>query len=414
MSTQTIQHYQREETTNTTSSLVERQDVSSSLERLSGWIERNGLQGYDPYDALASPLIFWIGNRSGLAGRITIQILRYLPFNLRPKLGISPEWDAKALGLVARAHFLLWDLTGATTHWRCATECIEILESIAVRDFAGTCWAHPFPYYSSRSRLPPNFPTVVSTVYAAHAFLDGYERSGKRYWLDVTRSACDFILTDLSRIGNDDRFCFSYYPGVRLPVHNANLLAAALLARVARLMGEDDLMKAVLASLRYTLADQQPSGSWPYDGPESSSRNNTFVDGFHTGFVLESLLDISQNVGMDLDKPIARGLQFYLDHLFDSSGHPRRQINRLWPLDLRDCAQAIIVLSLLRGDNLSANGMLHQVVGWTIRNMQASGGYFYYLRWKWFVTPIPYIRFQGWMMVALAQYLHALARMAPA
>ena len=112
---------------------------------------------------------------------------------------------------------------------------------------------------------------------------------------------------------------------------------------------------------------------------------------------------------MNLDEPIARGLQFYLDHLFEPAGQPRRSLDRLWPLDLRDCAQAIIVLAQLRGVDQCAEAMLHQVTGWTIRNMQAPSGYFYYLRWKRFVTPIPYVRFQGWMMVALARYLHAVA-----
>ena len=383
--------------------------VYGALNRLIAVMEDIGLAGYDPYDTLASPLLCLVGQRVHLLGRIGIQALRLSPINLRALLGIRPGLDAKALGLIARAYFLLSDQANDVGCRRLAAECLELLERVAVSGFGGACWAHPFPYISSRGYLPAGFPSVVSTVYAAQAFVDGYERGGGEHWLAVARSACDFILKDLARIGGSDRFCFSYHPGGELAVHNASLLAAALLARVARLTGESNLLELVRASLCYTLDDQRPDGSWPYDGPESDARANTFVDGFHTGFVLESLWDISQDAGMNLDGPIARGLQFYLDQLFEPDGQPRRSLDRLWPLDLRDCAQAIILLSRLRKTNQSAEAMRHQVTGWTVRNMQAPSGYFYYLRWQRFVTPIPYVRFQGWMMVALARYLHAEA-----
>ncbi len=383
--------------------------VYDSLIKLLEWTAVNGLAGYDPYDALTSRCLYAAGQRSQFAGRLAIQGLRLLPLNPRALLGIQPAVDAKALGLLGRAYFLLWDHSGKAVYRQSAVECLKLLEGIVVPGFAGTCWAHPFPYISSRSNLPAHFPTVVSTVYAAQAFLDGYEREGESHWLEFSRSACDFILKDLAHAGGNDRFYFSYYPGEQLAVHNASLLAAALLARVARLTGENTLLDPVRAALHYTLDDQQRDGSWPYDSPESASRAKTFVDGFHTGFVLESLVDISKDTDINLEEPITRGLQFYMERLFEPSGQPRRLVNRLWPSDLRDCAQAIIVLSRLKEVDQSTEHLLHNVMEWTVSHMQSPSGYFYYLRWRRFVPPISYIRFQGWMMVALTRYLQTIA-----
>ena len=90
-------------------------------------------------------------------------------------------------------------------------------------------------------------------------------------------------------------------------------------------------------------------------------------------------------------------------------GQPRRLVNRLWPSDLRDCAQAIIVLSQLREVDQSTGHMLHKVIEWIVSHMQSPSGYLYYLHCLRFVPPIPYIRFQGWMMVALTRYLQTIA-----
>ena len=46
------------------------------------------------------------------------------------------------------------------------------------------------------------------------------------------------------------------------------------------------------------------------------------------------------------------------------------------------------------------------VLTWTIRNMQAPGGFFYYQVNKYFSSRIPYIRWaQSWMFYALTTYI---------
>ena len=379
-------------------------DLHKSIIALLDWLSSSGYKGYDPYDALSSPWIYRLDKSSSMIGRIAIQILKSFPFNLRSLLGIPKEEDAKALGLLGRGYFHLWNRTKDDLYWEKGTECLARLDKLVISGYSGACWAHPFPYRSRRLYLAANSPSVVSTVYAAQAFVDAYERKREMRWLEVARSACDFILKDLERIGTERNFCFSYVPNNRLAVHNANLLAVQLLARVSKLTG-DDWKQIISAALNYTVSDQNADGSWYYDGPDSPSRSTTFIDGFHTGFVLESLWEISKDTGVDLNQSLYSGFDFYVKYLFESNGKPYRTIKHGWSVDLRDCAQALIVFSIFSESDERASKLINQVLKWTVQHMQSPKGYFYFTRDRWWVSPIPYVRFQAWMLCALATVL---------
>lgn len=373
------------------------------LQKLQAWLDQNGLQGYDPYDALSNPVLAALGKASNLAGRVAIQSLLYLPFNVRPLMGIKKAYDAKALGLMGRGYFLIWDRTRRSEDWEKGMACLRVLDTLRISGFSGECWGHPFPYRSRRGYLPANRPSIVSTYYAAQAYLDAYERSGEAKFLEIARSSCNFILKDLDRIGEKEKFCFSYLADGNLAIHNANLLAVQLIARVARLARQPAMIEEVRPALEYTLDDQNPDGSWFYDGPHSISRHDTFIDGFHTGFVLESLWDVMNDTGWDLRAPIRRGLDYYLANLFAPDGRPFRMVQHPWPVDLRDCAQAIIVLSKLSdGFDNSIQTMRDAVARWTIKHTQTDAGYFYFRRSPRWVTFVPYLRFQAWMLASLA------------
>src|SRR5882672_2820762 len=66
--------------------------------------ERRHWRGYDPYDALLSPLARWplLGN-SRLFRLALTQAVKRLPINLRPLLGIKGGINPKALALFLSA-----------------------------------------------------------------------------------------------------------------------------------------------------------------------------------------------------------------------------------------------------------------------------------------------------------------------
>ena len=105
---------------------------------------------------------------------------------------------------------------------------------------------------------------------------------------------------------------FGYLPGDDTPIHNANMLVAALLARLGRLTGREDFADAARAAVHYTVNRQRADGAWPY----GEQPHLTWVDGFHTGYVLDCLLTcIDAGVGgQAAERAWRRGLRYYAAH----------------------------------------------------------------------------------------------------
>src|SRR5436853_5438716 len=101
------------------------------------------------------------------------------------------------------------------------------------------CWGYSFPWQTRTVTVPSGAPNLVCTSFVANALLDAAEHRNHQECLDMALSAAEYILDDLywneaGAVG------FSYpLPSVRAQVHNANFLAAALLARAYRHMSDD-------------------------------------------------------------------------------------------------------------------------------------------------------------------------------
>ena len=74
-------------------------NVEPYIAKLRNYIEACDYAGYDPYDALTSPLLRTLACRNKYAQIAFIQILKRLPINLRPMLGIRKGHNPKGIGL---------------------------------------------------------------------------------------------------------------------------------------------------------------------------------------------------------------------------------------------------------------------------------------------------------------------------
>src|SRR5206468_3661140 len=72
-----------------------------------------------------------------------------------------------------------------------------------------------------------------------------------------------------------------------------------------------------------------------------------WVDGFHTGYVLDSLLTCIQAGigGPEAEHAWRRGVRFYAEQLVDPDGAPRYKPRARYPVDGQCAAQAIQTLS---------------------------------------------------------------------
>jgi len=380
-------------------------EARAAVSGLESFVQRNGFKGWDPFDALNSPLLRGLSLGMKYPRIAFTQALKLLPLNLRPVLGIRPSYNPKGLGLFLAGAVRRYCITGDEHHAKNARWLADRLLDLRSLGYRGACWGYPFPWQSRAFFVPRWTPTIVNTAFVAGALLDTAELFGDERYFDVARSACAFVLHDLNRKEEDGGLCFSYTPLDRLCVHNANLLGAALLARVGARTGEDELLDTARRAAAFTLRRQQDDGAWWYAEPEYQH----WIDSFHTGFVLESLHTIIRCTGMDdAYKALARGHRFFLRNFFERDGAPRYYHDRREPIDIHCPTQAFVTICEL-WDVEPAPHLLARAARWFLGRMQSRDGYFFYRLGRFGPNRIPYLRWgQAWAyhgLTRLQQFL---------
>jgi len=371
--------------------------VEKHLNRLEEFARERRYSGYDPYDALNSPLLraATCGTRWG---RITLtQLVRRCPINLRPLLGIAPGENPKALGVFLEGYARLHRFAPNDEYAEAADYLIDRLGSLCTSSNSGHGWGYNFDWQSRAFFLPKFTPTIVCSSFVAHALLDAHEAFGRRDALDLALPVANFILCDLNRTVEGDTFCFSYSGRDHYAVHNANLLGASVLIRLHSLTGTTIFRQAALSALAYSMNHQRDDGSWYY------SEQSRWIDSFHTGFNLEAIrrfLLVGEALGYR--EAHRRGVQFYADRFFMPDGMPKYYTTRSYPVDIHSAAEAIFFFAS-EGDSFSQ--LANLVLQWTLVNLADGRGFFYFRKGPYLTNRIAYMRWgQAWMFRALTMY----------
>ena len=237
-----------------------------SLALFERWIDKNGWAGYDPYDIKGSQIFLHTQKIPGL-NYIFSNYIEYFPRFSRFLFHIHPEYNAKAMALFARGYLNLYRFYREEKYLDKAFYCLQWLIENPNQGYSSYCWGYPFDWQSIIF-IPKGTPSGVVTSQAAHAFIEAYEISHNKKYLDVAQSCCSFILHDLKKdIIDSESLCFSYTPIDTYHVHNANLWAASVLLRMWSYVPDDNYKETALMAYRYTLNDQNDDGSWVYWGP---------------------------------------------------------------------------------------------------------------------------------------------------
>jgi hypothetical protein len=379
--------------------------IDRYLHDLKTYIESADYAGYDPFDALNSRFLRLITANSRWARIGVMQCLRNCPVNLRPLLAIKRGHNAKAIGLFLWGYARLYAMEGTAQHSGRIAYLLDLLEQLRCGGYSGNCWGYNFDWQNKVMFVPRGTPTIVNSAFIGHALIDTYLLCGLSRALDVAISIKEFILRDLKRYGEGDRFCFSYTPLDSNFVHNANLLGASLLIRLYRICGDKELEDASLASLAYSLNHQRDDGAWNY----AETAVQGWVDSFHTGFNLQSLQwFMAEGYGPDCQRQYELGLKYYTDHFFLPDGTPKYYDNQLFPIDIHSPCQAIVVLS---NPLAGCTGLSSAILEWTLQHMRSPKGYFYFRKGRFHTNKIPYMRWsQAWAFHALTSYSYNQSR----
>ena len=372
------------------------------IDRMRSFIETNDYAGYDPYDALNSLLLRTLSGGSKYGRIAVIQLLKKLPVNLRPMLGIRKEHNPKGLGLFLWGYTKLYKIEKKPEYLERIDYLLSLLERLRSRGYSGNCWGYNFNWQSRAFFVPKYTPTIVNSSFIGHALIDTYIITGNKKALELAIPIKDFILTDLNRHHEDNTQCFSYTPLDHTWVHNANLLGASLLIRLYGYTGDEEHKQNALAALNYTMKYQRSDGSWFY--AETDYQN--WIDSFHTGFNLQSILYFFENdYGKEYEDGFEKGVAYYAKHFFLEDGTPKYYSDHVYPIDIHAPCQAIIVFSAI---NNRYKELTDQIVNWMNLYMWDQNGYFYFQKKKHFTNRIPYMRWgQAWAFHALTGYYQA-------
>lgn len=376
-------------------------DISPHLAALGHYIETEDYAGFDPYDALNSPIVRALSfNRK--YGRIAwIQLLRRLPLNLRPFLFIAKGHNPKGLGLFLGGYAKLYQGNQYPGFLHKARYLTSLLDGYKSKGYSGNCWGYNFDWQSRAFYVPKHTPTIVNSGFIGHALLDTFQSTGDQKTLDLAVPIKDFLLKDLNRTIDGGTFCFSYTPIDNTAVHNANLLGASLLIRLYKITGDTQLKDAALSSLAYTMKHQHDDGSWFY----AETTMQSWIDSFHTGFNLQAIRWFLQlGEAEEYREAYGRGVKFYANNFFLDDGTPKYYHDKVYPIDIHAPAQAIVFFS---GEGNAYRELTERVLNWILNEMyDPRKGYFYFRKGRRLTNKIPYMRWgQAWAFHALTEYL---------
>jgi len=395
--------------------MIDTVKIIEASRRLDAWIESQGFCGWDPFDALNSPLVKSLTFGSRRIGQVWVQLLKRSSINLRPLLGIPKDYNPKGMGLFLSSYLHKYQRSGETSNTEKVVFFANWLQQNVSPGYHGACWGYNFDWPNRDFYAPKGTPTIVNTAFIGLAFLDlyrlvkenlltlGQQFSSPETLLEIVRSSCQFLLYDLQISQSEpDECCFSYTPLDNRCVHNANVLGAWLLAEVGVITSESELTRVALQSARYTARRQRSDGSWPY----GEAVHDAWVDNFHTGYVLVALKHIGERLNTnEFEKVVEEGYQFWKRTMFSPDGTPKFYANSIYPVDTHCAAQGVLTFLAFADDDTQALEWAGRVAGWAVENLQNEQGYFNYQRTRYWINHIPYMRWtQAWMQRALTEW----------
>ncbi len=380
--------------------------------RLEGWLDRNGLVGYDPYDVRGTPLgvaLQRLGMRGGALRaprRALAELDELAPLLVRRALRVRPAVNPHAVALVARAQAYLLDATGDDRHAAAADEALQWLLAHPSRGYPGLAWGYPFDWQTG-VLVPAGTPSGFVAVVAGDAFLARAAQGGGDRFLAAAAEVADFVVAALNRVEVGGGVSFSYTPLDDFQVNNVNLLLADYLVRVAAATGRGELAELGEAAAAATLAELRDDGALPYWRREQDWRNPGYLDHYHTGNALRALAGLWASTGDERYRvALEAAFRFYREAFF-AEAMPLTFPHANDPIDAHACAEALHATATLASVVEGARALLESSVEWVVGAMQrADGAFAYRIRHRFGTARRSDVAFVRWseapMLVGLA------------
>jgi hypothetical protein len=333
-------------------------ETQSAVSRFVRWLDKYGEESYDFQTYYSGSL----GRRAKRLyyDRPSLGTLAVLPMVFSEAFfpsGRRLYWKPQRIP-IADAHYamgfaFLAGMSEDDRHYRRASHFLDVLQQTRCPGYDEYCWGYPFYWETLLGTIPAETPLITTVPYVYEAFQQVYRIDGNTQWRRVMHSIAQHALCDYKDVPTSSTASSCPYtptPNHSLMVVNANAYRAYLLTNAAVEFSDTRYERSAEGNLNFVLEAQNPDGSWFYalDGKRS------FIDHFHTCFVLKALAKIEALTGnASCTNAIQRGIGYYTQFLFDEDGVPKpfSRAPRLtvYRRELYDYAECINLSILLGG-----------------------------------------------------------------
>jgi hypothetical protein len=392
-------------------------DVWRTVNTFLAWLERAGYESYDPYDIWGTAYgsfarqFYYRHSRIGVPLVAPILAAEILCPQSRV-LWVKKQRFATADGQLVTAFVNLYRLNNDPRFLEKARALAAELLQYSVPGYSGYCWGYPFDWQHNRGFWKKDTPYITSTPYCYEAFVRLSEATGENSFSEIARSISKFVHDDLDDTPTGpDAAAGSYAPNDDSRVINASAYRAMVLFDAASRFSLPDYAKTAQRNLNFILQSQREDGAWLYafDNPAE-----TFIDHFHTCFVLKNLWKLNQRLRSSaVTASITRGYDYYRKNLFDAEDLPRsfaiKPRMQLGRYELYDFAEAITLGALLRQDIPDAFDLACRLASFVAGRFQLRDGHFLTRVYRGGIKHrFPYLRWsQAQMFYALTNLLVA-------
>ena len=361
------------------------QKVQETIARFVGWLDQYGEISYDCQTFYAGPIgqrakaLYYKQPRLGTIAVAPIIFCEAFVPSAR-RLFWKPQRFPIADAHYAMGFAALSQTLGKNSYYERAVHFVEVLEATRCPGQKHYAWGFPFDSMTLRCMIKAGTPLITTEAYVYEAFAQVYEIDHDNKWRRIMQSLAQHVAEeyfDTETSARASRTSYTSFPEPSYGVVDASAYRAFLLTRAARDFSNETYGRVGERNMNFVLESQNADGSWYYamDGARS------FVDHFHTCFVIKALAKIEQLTGnSECTKAIERGVKYYVKHLFDEVGLPKpfSKAPRLtmYRRELYDYAECINLAILLKGRFSELDGRLETVLDDLLTRWQRPSGSF--------------------------------------
>jgi hypothetical protein len=320
--------------------------ITNAINKLNKYIINNNFKGYDPYDALTSPVFKKIKNP--MIGAIITQIFKKNPINLRSLFAIKPQDIPKGLGLMLKAFSLQYMITKDQSFKDICNKIYLRLIALKSPDFPEYCWGCNFPWSNPNEYLPAYCPSVVVTSFV----VEGLATYKKIFHQDdqedidkIILSASNYVMNRIPHFYMPEGIVIAYTHNSKSICYNSSLLAMQILLRAYEINQDKILIETSEKAVNYVVSKQHSDGHWNYSINPMTKEERVQVD-FHQGFILDSLLDYFKKTDdYSILKSIKKGINFYKFIQFSPEGVSKWKYSKEYPIEIHNQSQGILTFN---------------------------------------------------------------------